>query len=337
MPTSILRELLVPNVRCRCRLPMPDAGCHMPDAGGRCCDADAIAAGCRVPVCRWQHGCRCRMPIPDAGAGYRVPDARCRIPVPVVPDAGGRVPGDGCRVPDAVGRMPYRLPVPDAGCRMPEPVPVAGAGCRMPDAGCRCRLPVPVAGAGCRMPVAGCRCRMPVPDAGGRLPENKKCILWILQDEYVNILTASLQLYMNVYVCICIIHVCGDFFVRLCMNLNFVYGVAWTTCAYTQRTPNMSPPYSLPTPFVFFCVSSLFCCSHCRPPRGWPQCVLFCEICRPARSCARHLGRPVSCGKFVFPSHYLPLPILDVPSPVVNSSSHLITCHFPSWTSRLLW
>ena len=41
----------------------------------------------------------------------------------------------------------------------------------------------------------------------------------------------------------------------------------------------------------------------------------------------------MSCGKFVFPSHYLPLPILDVPSPVVNSSSHLITCHFPSWTS----
>ena len=50
-----------------------------------------------------------------------------------------------------------------------------------------------------------------------------------------------------------------------------------------------------------------------------------------------HLGRPVSCGKFVFPSHYLPLPILDVPFPVVNSSSHLITCHFPSWTSRFLW
>ena len=72
-----------------------------------------------------------------------------------------------------------------------------------------------------------------------------------------------------------------------------------------------------------------------------------------------HLGRPISCGKFVFPSHYLPLPILDVPSrvvnspshlitchfpsdldvpsPVVNSSSHLITCHFPSWTSVFSW
>ena len=42
------------------------------------------------------------------------------------------------------------------------------------------------------------------------------------------------------------------------------------------------------------------------------------------------------CGQFVFPSHYLPLPILDVPSPAVNSSSHLITSHFPSWTSHLL-
>ena len=50
-----------------------------------------------------------------------------------------------------------------------------------------------------------------------------------------------------------------------------------------------------------------------------------------------HLGSRVSCGKSVFTSHYLPLFILDIPSPVVNSSSHLITCHFPSWTSHLLW
>ena len=66
-----------------------------------------------------------------------------------------------------------------------------------------------------------------------------------------------------------------------------------------------------------------------------------------------HLGSPMSRGKFVLPSHYLPLPvlevpsvfpshylpllILDVPSTVVNSSSHLIACHFPSWTSHLLW
>ena len=54
-------------------------------------------------------------------------------------------------------------------------------------------------------------------------------------------------------------------------------------------------------------------------------------------TCHFHFGRPISCGKFVFPSHYLPLPILDVPSPVVKSSSHLIACHFPSWTSHLLW
>ena len=43
----------------------------------------------------------------------------------------------------------------------------------------------------------------------------------------------------------------------------------------------------------------------------------------------------MSCGTFVLRSHYLPLPILDVPSLLVNSSSHLITCHFPSWTSHL--
>ena len=61
-----------------------------------------LAAGCRVPVCRWQHRCRCRMPIPDAGART------------------------GCRMP---------VPVPVAGCRMPV------AGCRMPVAGCQCRMP----------------------------------------------------------------------------------------------------------------------------------------------------------------------------------------------------
>ena len=142
---------------------------------------------------------------------------------------------------------------------------------------------------------------------------------WILQDEYVNILNASLQVYMNVYVCICIVRLCMNLILS---NLNFVYGVAWTTCAYTQRTPSMSPPYSLPTRFVFFCVSSLFCCSHCRPPVVDPNAFCF--------------------AKFIVPLFVIPLEavhgILDVvPSPVVNSSSHLITCHFPSWTSRLLW
>ena len=55
------------------------------------------------------------------------------------------------------------------------------------------------------------------------------------------------------------------------------------------------------------------------------------------------LGCPISCGKFLFPSPYLPVPILDVPSPVViplpislSASSHLgcpISCGkflFPS-------
>ena len=49
------------------------------------------------------------------------------------------------------------------------------------------------------------------------------------------------------------------------------------------------------------------------------------------------LDVPISCGKFLFPSPYLPVHILDVPSPVVNSSSHLPTCQFPSWMSHLLW
>ena len=45
----------------------------------------------------------------------------------------------------------------------------------------------------------------------------------------------------------------------------------------------------------------------------------------------------MSCGKLVFPSYYLRLPILDVPSHVVTSSSHLITCHFSSWKSHVMW
>ena len=37
-----------------------------------------------------------------------------------------------------------------------------------------------------------------------------------------------------------------------------------------------------------------------------------------------HFGSPMSYDKFVFPSYYLSLPILDIPFPVVKSSSHLI-------------
>ena len=47
------------------------------------------------------------------------------------------------------------------------------------------------------------------------------------------------------------------------------------------------------------------------------------------------LGSPMSCGKFVLPSHYLPLPILDVTSPVVNSSSHLIIPSTPHLGSHV--
>ena len=76
-----------------------------------------------------------------------------------------------------------------------------------------------------------------------------------------------------------------------------------------------------------------------------------------SKSSSRARGSPMSCGKFLFPSPYLPVPILevacrvvflfpspylpvpilDVPSPVVNSSSRLPTCQFPSWKSHLLW
>ena len=69
-------------------------------------------------------------------------------------------------------------------------------------------------------------------------------------------------------------------------------------------------------------------CHHSKPFLGSP---ISC-ISLPATS---HLGRPLCCGKFVFPSRHLPLPILEVPCHVVNSCSHLTTCHFPSWTSPI--
>ena len=74
---------------CRCRLPVPDAGCRWPVAGCR-----LPVAGCRLP----DAGCRCQMPVPDAGGRMLV--AGCRMPVP---DAGA-----GCR-----------WPVAGAGCRWP--------------------------------------------------------------------------------------------------------------------------------------------------------------------------------------------------------------------------
>ena len=129
-------------------------------------------------------------------------------------------------------------------------------------------------------------------------------------------------------------------------------------CIHTTHTRHFS---TLLSPHLFRILLCLFPILICRP-----------AVCRPARSWGRHLRSPMSCGKFVFPSHYLPLPILGVPSPVVNSSSHLIipatshlgspmsclevpchvvnssshliaghfpswTCHFPFWTSHLLW
>ena len=102
---------------CRCRLPVPVAGCRLPVPDARVPVPDA---GCRLPV---PDACRCRMPV-AAGRGCRVPGAGCRMP-------GG---GVGCRMPGGVRvgcRVPYRLP----GGRVWVVVPVPGAGCL-------CRLPV---------------------------------------------------------------------------------------------------------------------------------------------------------------------------------------------------
>ena len=91
------------------------------------------------------------------------------------------------------------------------------------------------------------------------------------------------------------------------------------------------PILDVPSPCGKFVFNSLPATSHLGR-------LISCgKICLPiSLPATSHLGRPIFCGKFVFQSHYLPLPILDVPSSVVNSSSHLITCHFPSWTSHLL-
>ena len=149
-------------------------------------------------------------------------------------------------------------------------------------------------------------------------------------------------------------------------KLNFVYRVAWTTCAYTQRTPDISPPYSLPTRFAFFCVSSLFCCPYCRPAVVDPIAFSYAKLVVPLFVLPLAAGDGIlevpchvdSCGKFVFPSQYRPVLMFEVPCHmenssshlnyrpvlifevrchVVNSSSHLITCHFPSWKSHLMW
>ena len=143
-------------------------------------------------------------------------------------------------------------------------------------------------------------------------------------------------------------------------NSNFVYRVAWTTCAYTQGTPGLwkyrtvvKHNFKLST--CVFLIFSLCPSRYRLPPlcfmsglhspvagsksssraRGSPMsCSKFLFPSLPASS---HLGCPISCGKFLFSSPYLPVPILDVPSPVVNSFSRLPTCQFPSWMSHLLW
>ena len=95
------------------------------------------------------------------------------------------------------------------------------------------------------------------------------------------------------------------------------------TCHFPSWTSHLLWQIRLP--------NSLPATSHLGSPMS---CGQFVFNSLPASS---HLGRPLSCGNFVFPSHYLPFPILDVQSHVVNSSSQLIACHFPSWKSHVRW
>ena len=96
-----------------------------------------------------------------------------------------------------------------------------------------------------------------------------------------------------------------------------------------------SSPLNVPSPAVKF----LFL-SPCLP-------VPTLDVPSPVLNSSSHLPTcqfprcPTSRGKFLFPSPYLPVPALevpchvvnssplDVPSPVLNSSSHLPTCQFP--------
>ena len=56
--------------------------------------------------------------------------------------------------------------------------------------------------------------------------------------------------------------------------------------------------------YVYMCMYIyMYVCTVCM------YVCMYVPISLPATS---NLGRPISCGKFVFPSHYLPLPILDV-------------------------
>ena len=63
------------------------------------------------------------------------------------------------------------------------------------------------------------------------------------------------------------------------------------------------------------------------------------SFCNPsdALPASSDLGCPIPCGKFLFPAPYLPVAILDVRSPMVNSSPRRPTCQLPSWMSDLLW
>ena len=111
---------------------------------------------------------------------------------------------------------------------------------------------------------------------------------------------------------------------------------------------------------LFPFVSPPLCLPRCRLARGLRPHFEIPHL--PTSPAFPHL----SCSKFLFPSPYLPVPALDashgkffflspylpvpalevpchvvnsspldVPSPAVNSSSHLPTCQFPPWMPHL--
>ena len=127
---------------------------------------------------------------------------------------------------------------------------------------------------------------------------------------------------------------------RTLNNSNFVYRVAWTACAYTQGTPGLWK-YRTVIKHNFKLSTCVFLIFSLCPSRviGFRRCVSCLDYIPPLP------GQSPRAGLVEVPCHvrnsssrpYLPVPISNVPSRVVNSSSRLPTCQVPSAMSHLLW